>query len=451
MKRTLNAESVKNIGKEIKVCGWVDSRRDHGGIVFLDLRDRTGLLQIVSSAKLSESIRNEYVLEVLGTVQERPEKMKNPNLETGSVELKASVIKILSQAHSLPFDLADLDLSLPTLLDNRPLVLRNEKIRAILKIEEGIVSAFRKSMESLDFTGFESPVIVPHNAEGGAEVFKIDYYGRNAYMAQSPQLYKQIMVTAFERVFTVNRVFRAEPSVTTRHLSEYVSLDAELGFIDSWEEIMDVCEKMFLDIFNELKKNCSKELKLLGAVLPEVRKIPRIKMREAQEIIFERTKRDNRKEPDLEPEDEKEICLWAKEKYGSEMVFITHYPVKKRPFYAQPDDKDPGYTLSFDLLFKGLEIVTGGQRINEYEKLLKNIKKWGNKPEQFSFYLQAFKYGMPPEGGFAVGLERVVKQVLGLSNVREASPFPRDMERIDERLSLGKKKAVRKKTSKKKK
>jgi nondiscriminating aspartyl-tRNA synthetase len=451
MKRTLNAESVKNIGKEIKVCGWVDSRRDHGGIVFLDLRDRTGLLQIISSAKLSESIRNEYALEVLGTVQERPEKMKNPNLETGSVELKASAIKILSQAHSLPFDLADLDLSLPTLLDNRPLVLRNEKIRAILKIEEGIVSAFRKSMEGLGFTGFESPVIVPHNAEGGAEVFRIDYYGRNAYMAQSPQLYKQIMITAFERVFTVNRVFRAEPSVTTRHLSEYVSLDAELGFIDSWEEIMDVCEKMFLDIFNELKRGCSKELKLLGAVLPEVKKIPRIKMGEAQEIIFERTKRDNRKEPDLEPEDEKEICFWAKEKYGSEMVFITHYPVKKRPFYTQPDEKDPEYTLSFDLLFKGLEIVTGGQRINDYEKLLNSIKKWGNKPEQFSFYLQAFKYGMPPEGGFAVGLERVVKQVLGLSNVREASPFPRDMERIDQRLSLSKKKAVRKKTSKKKK
>jgi aspartyl/asparaginyl-tRNA synthetase len=292
---------------------------------------------------------------------------------------------------------------------------------------------------------------VPHNAEGGAEVFKIDYYGRNAYMAQSPQLYKQIMITAFERVFTVNRVFRAEPSVTTRHLSEYVSLDAELGFIDSWEEIMDVCEKMFLDIFNELKRGCSKELKLLGAVLPEVKKIPRIKMGEAQEIIFERTKRDNRKEPDLEPEDEKEICFWAKEKYGSEMVFITHYPVKKRPFYTQPDEKDPEYTLSFDLLFKGLEIVTGGQRINDYEKLLNSIKKWGNKPEQFSFYLQAFKYGMPPEGGFAVGLERVVKQVLGLSNVREASPFPRDMERIDQRLSLSKKKAVRKKTSKKKK
>jgi nondiscriminating aspartyl-tRNA synthetase len=213
---------------------------------------------------------------------------------------------------------------------------------------------------------------------------------------------------------------------------------------------MDTCERVLKDIFSSLERNCSKELKIFEADLARIEKIPRIKMREAQEIIFKRTKRDNRKEPDLEPEDEKEICAWAKEKYGSELVFITHYPTKKRPFYTYADPSDPEYTLSFDLLYRGLEIVTGGQRINDEEALLKNIKKWKNQPKDFSFYLQAFKYGMPEEGGFSFGLERIVKQILGLGNIREASLFPRDMERIDQRLSLSVPRAKAKKTKSKK-
>jgi len=268
-------------------------------------------------------------------------------------------------------------------------------------------------------------------------VFHIDYYDYDAYLAQSPQLYKQIMVGSFERVFTITHVYRAEPSVTTRHISEYTSLDAEMGFISSWEELLDVCEIIIRDIFSSIQKNCQKELKIFGAIVPQLnKKIPRLKMREAQKIIFERTGRDNRNEPDLEPEDEKEICKFAKEKHGSELIFITHYPTKKRPFYTHPDPENPDYTLSFDLLCRGLEIVTGGQRIHEYKKLLENIKKWKNEPKDFSFYLQTFKYGMPPEGGFAFGLERMVKQILGLENIREACVFPRDMERIDQRLSL---------------
>ena len=223
-----------------------------------------------------------------------------------------------------------------------------------------------------------------------------------------------------------------------------------MGFIESWEDVMDVCENVIKDIFSDLKKSCSKELRIHETSLPETRKIPRIKMREAQEIIFQRTKRDNRKEPDLEPEDEKEICSWAKEKHGSELIFITHYPAKKRPFYTYPDPQDPDYTLSFDLLFRGLEIVTGGQRINQEEELLKNIKKWKNQPKDFQFYLQAFKYGLPTEGGFAMGLERIIKQILGLGNVREASLFPRDMERIDQRLSLLQPKSKKTKLKKKK-
>jgi len=437
MNRTVISETIKYINKKVKVQGWVSTRRDHGKIVFLDLRDRTGILQIVCAPDLVKEINQEWILEIEGVIRERPEKMVNPEIETGKIELNASTVKILAETDPLPFDLRDLKLTLPVLLDYRPITLKNDKIRAIFKIEEGVVDSFRRTLKGLGFTEFQSPIIVPANAEGGAEVFHIDYYKYDAYLAQSPQFYKQIMAASFERAFTVTKVFRAEPSVTTRHLSEYTSLDAEMGFIESWQDLMDTCEIIIKNIFSDLQENYGKELELLKVIIPQTAdKIPMIKMREAQEIIFKRTKRDNRKETDLEPEDEKEICQFAKEKYGSDLIFITHYPVKKRPFYTKEDPADRDYTLSFDLLCKGLEINTGGQRINEYKKLVDNIKKWGNKPKDFEFYLQAFKYGMPPEGGFAFGLERVVKQILGLENLRESALFPRDMERIDQKLSL---------------
>ena len=446
MERILNAETTKNIGEKVKVAGWVSVIRSHGGIVFLDLIDRSGILQVVSTPDLTKNLKEEDVIEIEGEVKKRPIKMVNPELASGEVELKAEKIKILAKSEALPFDLKDMKLSLPTLLDYRPLTLRNKKIKAIFKIQEKVISSFRKTAENLGFAEFQAPIIVPTATEGGAELFHVDYYDYDAYLAQSPQLYKQIMVGVFERVFTVTKVFRAEPSITTRHLSEYISLDAEMGFINSWEDLMDTCEIVIRNIFSDLQNDCSKELKIFEAALPKLgEKIPRIKMREAQEIIFKRTKRDNRKEQDLEPDDEKEICDFAKEKYGSELVFITHYPTKKRPFYTYPDPEDPEYTLSFDLLCRGLEVVTGGQRIHEYQQLLSNIKKWGNQVKDFKFYLQAFQYGMPPEGGFAIGAERVVKQILNLENVREASLFPRDMIRIDQRLSLQKKKPGSKK------
>jgi nondiscriminating aspartyl-tRNA synthetase len=437
MKRTKITDSKNYLGKPVRVAGWVNSRRDHGGIVFLDLRDGSGILQIVAIPNLVEGVKEEYVLEIEGEIQKRPIKMANPELETGEIELKAQKIKILAKADSLPFDLRDLKLTLPRLLDYRPLTLRNRKIRAIFKVQEELISTLRKTMKDLGFTEFESPSIVPATAEGGAEVFHIDYFKYDAYLSQSPQLYKQIVLGAFEKVFTVTHVFRAEPSVTTRHLCEYISLDIEMGFIDSWEELLDVCENLMKNILASIDKNCPKELNLFNASVPKASpKIPRIKMREAQEIIFKRTGRDHRKEMDLDPEDEKEICEFSKEKYGSELIFITHYPTKKRPFYTFQDPEDPEYTLSFDLLCRGLEVATGGQRINDYKKLVENIKKWGNEVKDFKFYLQSFKYGMPPEGGFALGAERITKQVLGLENIRQASLFPRDMGRIDQRLSV---------------
>ena len=431
MKRVLAIDTPSQIGKEVKVLGWVNTRRDHGKIVFIDLRDRSGIVQVVLGEEAGE-LSPEDVLEVYGEVQKRPQNMVNPNIETGEVEIKTKSFKILSKAASLPFDLfqKDLDVSLPTLLDNRSLTLRNEKISAIFEVEEEIARSFRETMRKLDFKEIFVPTIVAGATEGGAEVFKINYYNHDAYLAQSPQLYKQIMVSVFERVFTIAHAYRAEPSYTTRHLTEYVSLDCEMGFLEYWEDLMDTCEEVIRDVGKNLVKNNKKELELFGVSFPKLpRKIPRVKLSEAQKLI----KKDIG-EPDLSPEGEKAICDYVSKKYNSDFVFITHYPAIKRPFYTFPDEEDEKLTLSFDLLGKGVEWVTGGQRINDYKMLVSAIKRIGTNPDNFKIYLDAFKYGMPKEGGFAMGLERMTMQILGLSNVREASLFPRDPERIDLRL-----------------
>jgi len=437
MERTLSLETINKIGQEIRLCGWVNRRRDHGKIIFLDLRDRSGIIQIVCQ-KQAKDLRPEDVVEIYGKVKPRPKEMVNPKIQTGEVEIEAKKIRVLAKAVELPFDTGvdKLKVSLPTLLDYRPLSLRHSRSRAIFKVQETIISGFRESLKKQGFTEIQVPTIVPTATEGGSQVFKIKYFDRQAFLAQSPQLYKQIMVGVFERVFTLAHAYRAEPSITTRHITEYLGLDAEMGFIDSFEDIMAMVETVMREIFAQVEKKNKAELELFSATLPRLSaKIPMMKMRQAQEIIFKRVGRDNRREPDLEPEDEREICRYVLEEYGSDLVFITHYPTKKRPFYTYPDPKDPKYTLSFDLLGRGLEWVTGGQRINDYQMLLNNVKVWGNKPADFDIYLQAFKYGMPPEGGFCLGAERITMQILGLENIREASLFPRDMERVDIRLT----------------
>ena len=447
MKRTLVSDITNNLGKTVKVAGWVQNKRDHGKMVFIDLGDRSGILQVVGKGNLSV-LKPEDVVEITGLVKNRPQKDVNDKIATGRIELEAQDLNVLSKAEELPFDMAadNLNVELPTLLDWRALSLRHPKVKAIFKVQETIIQGFREILKQDGFTEIQVPTIVPTATEGGAEIFKIKYYDKDAFLAQSPQLYKQIMVGVFERVFTLAHAYRAEPSVTTRHLSEYLSLDVEMGFVESFQEIMEEVERVVRYIFQKLNKERIVELKLFSATTPPLPvKIPQLKMREAQQIIFERTGRDNREEPDLEPEDEKEICRYALGKYGSELIFITHYPTKKRPFYTFPDPQDPEYTCSFDLLGRGLEWVTGGQRINDYQQLLENVKKRGNKPADFELYLQAFRFGMPPEGGFAIGAERVTMQILGLNNLREASLFPRDMERIDQRLSAIKSKKKPKK------
>ncbi len=437
MQRILILDCNNKIDETVKICGWVQTRRDHGKIVFLDISDRSGLIQVVVTGEQAGSLHPQDVVCIEGIVAKRPEKLINLNLQTGKIELQAEKIEVLSKAEELPFDMGgkDLDLQLPTLLDFRSLTLRHPKIKAIFKIQEVVIDAFREALKKKDFTEFQSPVIIPQTAEGGSEVFEVKYFEYKAFLAQSPQFYKQIMVGVFERVFTVNKTLRAEPSVTTRHLTEVTTLDAEMGFIDSWEDVMDMVEYTIKYIFDRVGKECSDTLKLYGATIPKISSdIPRIKLRKALEIVYERTGRDNQNESDLQPDDEREICKWAAEEHDSDLIFVTHYPVKKRPFYTFEDPEDPGFTLSFDLLGRGTEWLTGGRRINNYDQLIKNANERGVDIKKSDLYLQTFKYGLPPEGGFSFGSERIVMHILGLKNIREASLFPRDMERVDIRL-----------------
>ena len=441
--RTLVLDTPNKIGQKVKICGWVDVRRDHGKLIFLDVRDRTGIVQAVINPKVSaeahktaQELRSEYVLEIQGKVNPRPENLINAKMATGTVEIEVADLKILVRAEALPFEL-DTALNIDTYLDNQPLALRSRKNQAIFRIQSAIAQSFRDFLSGQDFTEFQAPKIVAQAAEGGAEVFKVDYFDHKAYLAQSPQLYKQIMVGVFERVFTVTSVYRAEPHSTTRHLNEYVSLDMEMGFIKDHTDVMNVLNGWMTSLTKLLRKNNVSDLALLGMELPMVpKKIPMFKLKEAQKIIDKKYGTKATGLPDLDPEHERMICKYVQEKFNSEFAFITHYPTKKRPFYTYPDEDDPETTKSFDLLFRGVEITTGGQRINDYEQLLANIDKWGYRHENFSFYLEAFKYGMPPEGGCATGLERLTQKLVGVDNVKLATLFPRDMNRID--LSLGK-------------
>ncbi len=437
MKNLFIANIVEKIGQEVELYGWVNNIRDHKKIIFIDLRDRSGIVQLVGDSSLKK-LSPEDAVYIKGTVKKRPQNMVNPDIPTGEIEVEIKEWKIISEAEELPIDMSkeDLNVSLPTLLDNRSLVLRHPKIKSIFTVQTTIIDEFRNSLKNLGFMEFQAPILVPAQAESGAEVFSVNYFDHTAYLAQSPQLYKQIMLGAFEKVFTVTHAFRAEPSVTTRHLTEYISLDAEMAFIDSWTELMDTVEVVVKNIINSVSSKCSTELKLFKTTLPLIpNHIPRIKLSEALDIVGKRIKQDLSDVPDLSPSHEEEICKWAHEEKKSDFVFITHYPTSKRPFYTHPDPENPDLTLSFDLLGLGIEWVTGGQRINDYKMLVENIKKWGNDPKDFNIYLQAFKYGMPPEGGFAMGTERITMKLLNLSNVREASLFPRDMERIDIKLS----------------
>lgn len=436
MERTLILDCNNKIGEQVKVCASMQVRRDHGKIVFLDVTDRSGILQIVAQSDKALDLRPQDVICIEGQVNKRPENLVNKNIPTGEIEIFASSIEVLSKAEELPFDMGgkDLNLQLPTLLDFRSLTLRHPKVKSIFKVQASILENFRKAVKEIGCVEIVVPTIVAGSTEGGAEVFKIDYFEHKAYLSQSPQLYKQMLVPVLERVFTIAKAYRAEPSVTTRHITEVTQMDAEIGFAE-FEELLDLLEGVAVDMLKGVEEQYEDILSEFGAEKIAFGKIPRLTLREAQDLILKEFGRDNRKEKDLTPQDEIDLCKWSKEKHGSDFVTITHFPTQAKPFYTKPDPKDPEYSLSYDLLFKGVEVLSGSQRINDYNELVSSIKNRGMDPKSFEMYLMAFKYGMPPEGGFSFGLERVTMHVLNLVNIREASLFPRDMERVDIRLN----------------
>ncbi len=443
-----NRTYVKNlkdfVGQEVIIAGWVDVRRDQGKMVFMDMRDMTGKVQCVVLPNHPEAIesvkevRTEWVLKITGIVNKRPEKNIKEGVTNGEIELEIIKVEILAEAAPLPFDMSNdgYNLELTTELDNRSLVLRQSKVQAIFKVQETIIDSFREFMKQNMFFEFQAPSIVPATAEGGAEVFKVDYFDKKAYLTQSPQLYKQIVMSAFERCFSVNKIFRAEPSSTTRHVTEIVSLDAEMGFIDSWTDVRDMAEETVRYILKQVETKNKEHTKLLGATLPVmIDKTPTLSLREVQQKIFEKSGRDVRGDKDTNPEDEREICEIIKEETGSDFVFIYGYPTRQKPFYVYPNPEEPEYNEGMDLICRGVEWLSGGRRINDYKQLEEHVKIWNMDPSKIKMFLEAFKYGVPPEGGFALGAERMTMQILGLKNIREACMFPRDMNRIDEKLN----------------
>lgn len=438
MERNLAKEASDLVGKRVKVSGWVNSWRDHGKIAFIDLRDRTGLLQIVFAGEIykkAKDLRPEFVVEVEGVVKERPTKMQNKEIESGNVEMEAEKLEVISRATKEPMaDLSqeELNLKLTTLLDNRTFTLRHSKNKAIFKIFEAVLESYSAIMKKLDFTEIKTPKIIGTASEGGANFFTLDYFGKKAFLAQSPQFYKQICVGAFERVFEIGPVFRKEPHFTTRHMNEYISLDAEMGFISGVGDVMDELEKTIKFILEEVSKKKKKELDFLKVKAPKIpERIPRIKLSEIKKILKEKYAYEIEEGTDIDPKGEALACQYAKEELNSDLIFLTHYPTKDRPFYAMSSKENLEETESFDLLFKGLEIATGGQRIHNPDALIKNIKKWKLNPEDFHSYLEVFEYGMPPHGGWGLGCERIVFKLLDLSTVKEASLFPRDVKRIN--------------------
>lgn len=418
-------------GTTIILEGAVHSVRDMGDIAFVILRKREGLIQTVweegkTDMELSEIREGDYI-HVTGQV-------KDEERAPHGKEVRLSTIRHLSHVSCplpLPIDKWKLNTSLEAKLDRRSLSLRNIRERARFRIQEGIVRGFRDFLYEQGFTEIHTPKIGAKSAEGGANMFRLSYFHRPAVLQQSPQLYKQMMVGVFDRVFETGPVFRAEKHNTRRHLNEYTSLDFEMGYIHSF---LDICamETGFLQYtMNLLEKEYSKELKLLNITLPDVEKIPYVRFDEAKRLVSEKYNRKIRNPFDLEPEEEELIGKYFKEEYNADFVFVTHYPSKKRPFYAMDDPEDTRYTLSFDLLYHGLEITTGGQRIHDLSMLEEKIQGKGMTEEGLEQYLDAFRFGMPPHGGLGIGLERLTMQLLGEDNVREACLFPRDMSRLE--------------------
>ena len=416
--RVLTADLPRHVGAVVTIAGWVHRRRRLKSVTFLVIRDRSGLAQVVLSA--AEPLPpEETVVAVRATVTANAQ-------APGGVELTEAVVEPLTDpAEPPPFDLyrPGVPASLPTILDNAPVALRHPKLRTRFEISAAAVAGFRTALDELAFTEIHTPKIVASATESGANVFGIDYFGKRAYLAQSPQFFKQAMVGVFERVYEVGPVFRAEPHDTARHLAQYTSLDAELGFITGHEDVMAVLRHVLAGMVESVGAH--------DVEVPHVpAEIPAISFDEAQELLARNTGEDPRGEPDLAPAHERWLSDWASREHGSEFLFVTGYPMAKRPFYTHPDPETPDRSRSFDLLFRGLELVTGGQRLHRHGDYLAALAARGENPAPYRDYLAVFAHGMPPHGGFAIGLERWTARLLDLPNVRSATLFPRDLHRL---------------------
>ena len=426
MQRTLTTSLASKIRQRATVQGWVHRRRRLGSISFLVIRDRSGLAQVVlgehDDHRQLEQLSEETVVSVEGTVTANP---KAP----GGLELTCPRITPLSEpAATPPAELwrPSLNTTLPVFLDHAPVLWRHRTQQATWRLAAASVRGFRQALDTLGFTEICTPKLVGTSTESGANVFTVDYFGRRAYLAQSPQFYKQIMVGVFERVYETGPVFRAEPHDTVRHLAEYVSLDAELGFITDHRDVLAVLRKALAGMVSEIQAGAHDDAELIGASLPEVpEEIPTIHFRDALALVGA-----DPSEPDLAPDHERHLGQWARRQYGSDFLAVEGYPASKRPFYTHPEPGDPRWTNSFDLLFRGLELVTGGQRLHRYTDYQRALAERGEPTEPYRSYLDTFRHGMPPHGGFALGLERWTARLIDADNIRRTTLFPRDLHRL---------------------
>lgn len=430
MERILSSELSEHVGERVRLAGWLHNQRRLSALTFLVLRDRAGLAQVVAEgAAIADAavLLPETVLEVEGRVVSSAQ-------APGGAEVVEPEFRVLSApTEPPPIELSRRTLKeqLSTILDHAPIALRHPRLRAAFSIAAASVAGFRTALDGLGFTEIQTPKLVGTATESGANVFAVDYFGRIAYLAQSPQFYKQMMVGVFERVYEVGPVFRAEPHDTVRHLAEYTSLDAEVGFIEDHREVMAFARDAIAGMAGAIADRAPGALEILGLTLPTVpSQIPALDFTEAQAMIEAATGERVVGEPDLAPAHERWLGGWAQKEHGSDFLFVTGYPMGKRPFYTHPDPARPAFSNSFDLLFRGLELITGGQRLHRYEDYVSALAARDQALEPLEGYLQAFRAGMPPHGGFAIGLERWTARITGAVNIREATLFPRDLNRL---------------------
>lgn len=434
MARILAAELNQHVNKIATVRGWLNNIRACGKINFLILRDRTGFIQVVIQDKeeyqKAAHLQPGSILKITGQIIESSQK----SLGVEMIDPKITVEVPIKEFPPIEYYKPEIQNDLDFILDHRPISLRQRQIQAVFRIQAALAHAYRLFMnDKVKAVEYFAPNLIGASSEGGAEFFSVDYFGYTATLAQSSQLYKQIMVGVNERVFALMPFFRAENSNTPRHLTEGKQFEFEMGFFDHWHEVLDIQENCIKFMIKYLHQHCAPEIAVLGGEIikaPENVPFPRLTFAEAQELYFQRTGNDERQEPDLSPAAERELCRYAREKFGTDLIFITDWKTIKRPFYAYPNDENPELTNTFDLLCAGTEITSGGQRRHTYESMLEGIRAKEMDPNNFEDYLSIFKYGMPPHGGFGMGLERLTMTILGLKNIREASLFPSDPKRI---------------------